>query len=156
MSSRKPFSPVPTNESTQPSANKQQNRVIRRRSFLKGLGVSGAAITAGALLGETSEAASGPITLPSCGFWLRPKSLRVICGDHAGAHRFSEALLPACVNHSTHRNPECSEGRGLGTDSRRTLHWPNARLLQFRHGTGDDGRCGPAWFRVAPVFLQML
>jgi hypothetical protein len=64
MSSRKPFSPVQANESSQPSVhgelNKQPNRVIRRRSFLKGLGVTGAAITAGVLLGETSEAASGP------------------------------------------------------------------------------------------------
>jgi len=66
MSSRKPFSPVQTNESSQPSVNdevnKQWNRVIRRRSFLKGLGLTGAAITAGVFLGETSEAASGPIT----------------------------------------------------------------------------------------------
>ena len=46
---------VIADESTQSSAdevNKQWNRVIRRRSFLKGLGVAGATVTASTLLGS--------------------------------------------------------------------------------------------------------
>ena len=62
MSSEKPNSPILTIESTEPSAietvNKQWNRVVRRRSFLKGLGVAGATMTAGAFLSREAFAAT--------------------------------------------------------------------------------------------------
>ncbi len=52
MSNEKLPSPLPTSETSQPSAtdevNAQPSRKIRRRSFLKGLGVTGAAATLGA------------------------------------------------------------------------------------------------------------
>jgi len=57
-----------TVETTQPSThsetNSQPSRRIRRRSFLKGMGVTGAALSAGALLGAKTEAqsSSGPIS----------------------------------------------------------------------------------------------
>ena len=64
--SKKPDSPVLPDELTQTKVNdqvnKQWNRVVRRRSFLKGLGVTGAAVTGGALLGERAEASSRPVT----------------------------------------------------------------------------------------------
>jgi hypothetical protein len=68
MSARKDSSTVPGPETIQLTANhevnQQWNRVIRRRSFLKGLGVAGAALSAGSFLGTTAEAqtGSGPIT----------------------------------------------------------------------------------------------
>jgi len=67
MSNEKLSSPAATSEPTQPSAadevNKQWNRVIRRRSFLKGLGATGAALSTGALLGARAEAqGSGSIS----------------------------------------------------------------------------------------------
>jgi len=62
MSKEKAPSPVLTGEPTQPSAidevNKQWNRVVRRRSFLKGLGVTGAALSASAFLGTEAESQS--------------------------------------------------------------------------------------------------
>jgi len=62
MSNEKLTSPAATSEPTQPSAadevNKQWNRVIRRRSFLKGLGATGAALSAGTFLGAKAEAQS--------------------------------------------------------------------------------------------------
>lgn len=64
--SKKPDSPALPDELTSPTANDQVNkhgdRLVRRRSFLKGLGVTGAALTAGALLGERAEAGTGPVT----------------------------------------------------------------------------------------------
>jgi hypothetical protein len=68
MGSRKDSSTVQGPETTQLTANdkvnQQWNRVIRRRSFLKGLGVAGAALSAGSFLGTTAQAqtGSGPIT----------------------------------------------------------------------------------------------
>jgi hypothetical protein len=58
---QKPATTHPTS-SDQPST--QPSRQIRRRSFLKGLGVAGAALSAGALLGVEAEAqsSSGAIT----------------------------------------------------------------------------------------------
>ena len=61
MSDRKLPSPAATAEPTQTAVdevNKQWNRVVRRRSFLKGLGVTGAALSAGAFLGTKAEAQS--------------------------------------------------------------------------------------------------
>jgi hypothetical protein len=62
MSNGKSPSPVLTAKPTQLSANdevnQQWNRVVRRRSFLKGLGVTGAALSASALLGAEPEAAA--------------------------------------------------------------------------------------------------
>jgi hypothetical protein len=62
MSIGKSPSPVLTMEPTQTSANdevnKQWDRVIRRRSFLKGLGATGAALSASAFLGAEPKAAA--------------------------------------------------------------------------------------------------
>jgi len=62
MSNGKLSTPAVTPESAQSSAhdevNKQWNRVIRRRSFLKGLGATGAALSAGAFLGTKAEGQS--------------------------------------------------------------------------------------------------
>jgi len=57
---QKPATTHPTS-STQPSS--QPSRQIRRRSFLKGLGVAGAALSAGALLGVEAEAQSSSGTI---------------------------------------------------------------------------------------------
>lgn len=68
MSSEKLSSPVVPSERTQPSANEQVDmqwrRVVQRRSFLKGLGVAGAALSAGKFLAPQAEAqsSSGTIT----------------------------------------------------------------------------------------------
>lgn len=67
MSARKDSSTVQGPETTQLTANdqvnQQWNRVVRRRSFLKGLGVAGAALSAGTFLGTTADAqSSGSIT----------------------------------------------------------------------------------------------
>ena len=62
MSIEKSPSPALTTENTQPSTNDQaqtQGRVSRRRSFLKGLGMAGATMTAGALLAGKSRAEDG-------------------------------------------------------------------------------------------------
>jgi hypothetical protein len=60
MSSKEDSSAVQTPETTQLNANnevnKQWNRVVRRRSFLKGLGVTGAALSASAFLKVDAEA----------------------------------------------------------------------------------------------------
>jgi len=67
MSAKKDSSTVQGPETAQLTANdqvnKQWNRVIRRRSFLKGLGAAGAALSAGTFLGTAAEAqSSGSIT----------------------------------------------------------------------------------------------
>ena len=68
MSNGKSPSPVLTPQTTQPSSqeevNTQSNRATPRRSFLKGLGMAGATITAGAFLGSEVEAqkSSAPIS----------------------------------------------------------------------------------------------
>ena len=55
--------PVSTPPSSQPDLNDLHQRVIRRRSFLKGLGIAGAAVTAGSLLTLDAEAEkSGSLT----------------------------------------------------------------------------------------------
>jgi hypothetical protein len=63
MSNEKPSSTVLSPETTQTTndeANPQPSREIRRRSFLKGLGVTGAAaLSAGALLGTKAGAEEG-------------------------------------------------------------------------------------------------
>jgi len=63
MSNEKPSSTVLSSETTQTptdEANPQLSREIRRRSFLKGLGVTGAAaLSAGALLGTRAGAEEG-------------------------------------------------------------------------------------------------
>jgi hypothetical protein len=62
MSNRRAPSTDPIEQPTQPSANdevdKQWNRVIRRRSFLKGLGATGAALSASAFMGAEAESQS--------------------------------------------------------------------------------------------------
>jgi hypothetical protein len=62
MSSTKDASTVQTPETTHLTANNkaanQKNRAVPRRSFLKGLGVAGAAVSAGALLGVKAESQS--------------------------------------------------------------------------------------------------
>lgn len=59
MSKEKLPSPVLTPDTDQPidEVNRQWNRVIRRRSFLKGLGATGAALSASAVLGTKQAAA---------------------------------------------------------------------------------------------------
>jgi hypothetical protein len=68
MTNEKPSSPVVPSTTTQPSANEQVDmqwrRVVQRRSFLKGLGVAGAALSAGKFIAPQAEAqsSSGTIT----------------------------------------------------------------------------------------------
>lgn len=50
MSNEKLSSVVPAEPETNNEATRKPSRAIRRRSFLKGLGVAGAAVTTGALL----------------------------------------------------------------------------------------------------------
>ena len=63
MSNGKLHSPVLNSEPTQPSAleetNPQSTRTSPRRSFLKGMGMAGAALTASAILSGESRAQSG-------------------------------------------------------------------------------------------------
>ena len=63
--SQEKLSPLPTSETTHPSTNEAQpSRDIQRRSFLKGLGVAGVALSASPLLGVRAEAEerSGSLT----------------------------------------------------------------------------------------------
>jgi hypothetical protein len=63
ISSTAPSSAIQAPEATHPStsddANTQRSRSLRRRSFLKGLGVTGAALSAGAMLQITAGAEDG-------------------------------------------------------------------------------------------------
>jgi hypothetical protein len=58
-------SPATTNPSTREGADSPSKNVVKRRSFLKSLGIAGAALSAGSLLAMESEAQerSGIITV---------------------------------------------------------------------------------------------
>jgi hypothetical protein len=56
------LTPEPTQPSAHDEVNQQWNRVVRRRSFLKGLGVTGAALSASTFLGASAEGQSRSIS----------------------------------------------------------------------------------------------
>ena len=80
-----------TQTSTEETKPSDSRNAMKRRSFLKGIGMTGVALSAGALFadeGATEAEArillrvSRRATLPSCDSWLRPSCLKPICGSN--------------------------------------------------------------------------
>jgi hypothetical protein len=68
-------SETPAPSSMQEGVRYAWQQVVRRRSFLKGVGMAGATLPAAALLTTRSKAATtglAPATWPSCDFSRRP------------------------------------------------------------------------------------
>lgn len=126
MSKEKTSSAVPASEATQPTTDENTRHPaagVQRRSFLKGLGVAGAAMSAGALLGTkvAAEESSGSLTkgdaailrflaaaeIIESDLWLQYQELGGVQDDEVS--KLASKLIPRYPAHPTGGNPVYTE-----------------------------------------------
>ena len=126
MSKEKTSSAVPASEATQPTTDENTHHPaaeVQRRSFLKGLGVAGAAMSAGALLGTkvAAEESSGSLTkgdaailrflaaaeIIESDLWLQYQELGGVQDDEVS--KLASKLIPGYPAQPTGGNPVYTE-----------------------------------------------